>query len=132
MSKKIKIFEDDKQIYEGILTINTAILKGQIYEKPKKTNDSTHFRIRMSNGKNKETDQWYQSTFANCSAFGQLGEEIFKRYEDKDEIWLIARYYCNKKEEKVYKGFIVRDVINMKKEPCLNTKSLETTDDLPF
>ena len=54
MSKKVKIFEDEKQIYEGILTINTAILKGQIYENPKQSKDSTHFKIRMSNGKTRK------------------------------------------------------------------------------
>lgn len=133
MSKTIKIFEDDKQIYEGNLSVNTVILKGYLYENPKQSKNSTQFTLRISNGKNPETGEWYQSTFANCSAFGELGSEILKNYADKGQIWIIAKYYCKKKDEKFYKGFIVKDILKTKKEPNKSSKNAPNIyDDLPF
>ena len=34
MQKTIKIFEDDKIIYERNLSVNTVILKGRIFKNP--------------------------------------------------------------------------------------------------
>lgn len=134
MAKTIKIFEDDKKIYEGILSVNTVILKGQMYKNPRQTEKSTQFTIKISNGKNQTTGQWYKSTYADCTAFGTLGEQILERYIDKDDIWVIAKFYCNTKNSKTYKGFNVKEVINIKEEPSISpdNDNYIGDEDIPF
>ena len=134
MARKIKIFEDDKVIYEGTLSVNTAILKGQMYKNPKQTGKSTQFKIKISNGKNQATGEWYKSTYADCTAFGTLGEQILERYIDKDDIWIIAKFYSNSKNGKTYKGFNVKEVVKIKSEPSKNPddKGYIGDEDIPF
>lgn len=134
MAKTIQIFEDDKNIYEGILSVNTVILKGQMYKNPQQMGKSTHFTIKISNGKKQSTNEWYKSTYADCTAFGTLGEQILERYIDKDDIWIIGKFYCNTKNGKTYKGFNVRDVINIKKEPSKSPDDYNYIgdEDIPF
>lgn len=134
MAKTIQIFEDDNKIYEGTLSVNTAILKGQMYKNLHQTGKCTQFTIKISNGKNQSTNEWYKPTYADCTAFGTLGEQILERYIDKDEIWIIGKFYCNTKNSKTYKGFNVKEVINIKKEPSKNPNddNYIGNEDLPF
>lgn len=102
MAKKFKIYKDDDLIYEGTLSVNTAILKGKLAKGPKSSGKSVHFSLQISGGKNAQTNQWNKSIFADCSAFGELGEQIFKRYREMDEIWIIAKFYSNVQDGKYY------------------------------
>lgn len=131
MAKNFKIYEDENLIYEGILSVNTAILKGRLTKDPQSSGKVTKFSLQISNGKNSETDQWNKPTYVDLSAFGEIGEQIFKRYKQHDDIWLIAKFYSNNYDGKIYKGFNVREVINMKAE---NPENAEFTgdNDLPF
>ena len=134
MGRNIKIFEDNKKVYEGTLSVNTVILKGQMYKNPKQIGKTTHFTIKISNGKNQKTEVWYKPTYADCTAFGTLGEQILERYIDKDNIWIIGKFYCNTKNSKTYKGFNVKEVINMKAEPSHdpNDDNYIGDEDIPF
>ena len=78
MQKIIKIFEDDKIIYERNLSVNTVILKGRIFKNPTSFGESVHFSLEISNGKNKDTGEWRSPTYADCTAFGELGNKILK------------------------------------------------------
>ncbi len=137
--KKVKLFNDDKLIYEGNLAVNTAFLRGRIYKNVEKFGSVYHFTIKLSNGKDEKTGEWRKPTYADCTAFGELGEQIHIHYCTGDEIFIIGKFYANKIEDKVYKGFNVREVIglqNSEPQSQENKKAEESTEwtdeDLPF
>lgn len=131
MGKEIKIFEDNREIYRGQCSVNTVIFRGWIYGNYTELKcGGLRFILRLSNGQNKETGEWYKPTFAECTAFGNIAERISKEYKEKDEIWIIAKYYSKQVEDKYYKGFIVREIIT-KQEIEKAAQSL-IDDDLPF
>lgn len=132
MQKIIKIFEDDKIIYERNLSVNTVILKGRIFKNPTSFGESVHFSLEISNGKNKDTGEWRSPTYADCTAFGELGNKILKLYKERDEIFVVCRFYSNIKDGKTYKGFTVREVINIKNEDFSQIDELNSNDDIPF
>lgn len=112
MGKIVKIFEDEKEKYTGNCYVNTVIFRGRIPQSPKLYgNDTVKFSVQLSGGKDKETGQWRNPTYANIVAFGELGQKILKNYKEHDEIWLTAKYYTNKFEGNFYHGFIAREVI---------------------
>lgn len=91
------------------------IFRGKIPQNPRLYgNDTVKFSVQLSGGKDKETGQWRNPTYANIVAFGDLGQKILKNYREHDEIWLTAKYYTNKVDDKFYHGFIVREVITQK------------------
>lgn len=57
MQRTIKIFENDKIIYERNLSVNTAILKGRIYKNPTSFGESVHFTLEISGGKDPKTNE---------------------------------------------------------------------------
>lgn len=136
--RKVKLFNDDKLIYEGNLAVNTAFLRGRIYKNVEKFGSVYHFTIKLSNGKDEKTGEWRKSTYADCTAFGELGEKVHINYCTGDEIFIIGKFYANKIDDKVYKGFNVREVIGLQvSEPqSQETKQEESTEwtdeDLPF
>ena len=137
--RKVKLFNDDRLIYEGNLAVNTAFLRGRIYKNVEKFGSVYHFTIKLSNGKDEKTGEWRKSTYADCTAFGELGEQIHIHYCTGDEIFIIGKFYANKIEDKVYKGFNVREVIglqNTEPQSQENKKAEESTEwtdeDLPF
>ena len=135
MSKKIiKIYDDEKIIYEGNLTGNTCFLKGRLYKDPKVQGKAVRFSLQISNGKNPETNQWNNPTYADCSAFGDLSKAILERYHEKDYIWIIGKFYSKSYEGKIYKGFIIKDVINLKLETSTDpdSKDFIGDSDIPF
>ena len=129
--RKVKLFNDDKLIYEGNLAVNTAFLRGRIYKNVEKFGSVYHFTIKLSNGKDEKTGEWRKSTYADCTAFGELGEQIHIHYCTGDEIFIIGKFYANKIEDKVYKGFNVREVIglqNTEPQSQENKKAEESTE----
>ena len=79
-------------------------------------NNGLRFSLKVSNGKDETTGEWKKSTFADCSAFGKIAEKIKKEYQTKGEIFVIAKYYQKEHEGRYYKGFVVKKVIQNKKE----------------
>lgn len=134
MAKILKIFEDEKLVYEGVLSVNAAILKGRLTKDPAINGKVVRLSLQISNGKNATTGQWNKPTYADCTAFGELGEQIFKRYQQHDDIWLIAKFYTNSYDGKTYKGFNVKEVINLKTESLKSTENSDFTGDydIPF
>lgn len=134
MIKKLKILEDEALIYEGNLSVNTAILKGRLTKNPTKNGKVTYFNLQIRGGKNPQTNEWNKPTYVDCTAFGELGEQISERYLKNDEIWFIGKFYAQNYEDKVYKGFIVRELINPKEKSTSNLQSEElmSDEDLPF
>ncbi len=139
--RKIKIFDDEKLIYERNLAVNTAILRGRIHKSVNKFGSTYHFTIKLSNGMDEKTGEWRKPTYADCTAFGELGEQIYINYCAGDEIFIIGKFYANKIEDKVYKGFNVREVIDSQLDEIQtlqriakeNRESTENADDdLPF
>ena len=141
--RKVKIFNDDKLIYERNLAVNTAILRGRIHKNVEKFGSTYHFTIKLSNGMDEKTGQWRNPTYADCTAFWELGEQIYINYCSGDEIFIIGKSYANKTEDKVYKGLNVREVIGLKtvgkQETFTDNKSQQNKentefedDDLPF
>ena len=139
--RKVKIFDDDKLIYEKNLAVNTAILRGRIHKSVDKFGSTYHFTIKLSNGMDEKTGEWRKPTYADCTAFGELGEQIYINYCAGDEIFIIGKFYANKIEDKVYKGFNVREVIDSQLDEIQtlqriakeNRESTENADDdLPF
>ncbi len=128
MIRKLKIFEDENLIYEGNLSVNTAIFKGRLTKNPTLVGKAVHFTLQVSGGKNSQTNEWNKSTFVDCCAFDELGEMILEKYHEKDEIFVIAKFYSNIKDDKVYKGFNIKKVINVKADDL----NLINDDDLPF
>lgn len=134
MIKKLKIFEDESLVYEGNLSVNTAILKGRLTKAPITNGKAVCFNLQISGGKNPQTDSWNKPTYVDCSAFGELGEIISERYCEHDEIWFIGKFYTRSYDDKVYKGFIVRELINVKEKPSSDFENVDLTsdEDLPF
>ena len=141
--RKIKIFNDDKLIYERNLAVNTAIMRGRIHKNVEKFGSTYHFTLKLSNGMDEKTGQWRNPTYADCTAFGELGEQIYMNYCSGDEIFIIGKFYAYKTEDKVYKGFTIREVIGLKTVGTQETftdnkgqQNKENTefedDDLPF
>ncbi|MBR2735386.1 MAG: hypothetical protein IKE05_04255 [Clostridia bacterium] len=141
--RKIKIFNDYKLIYERNLAVNTAIMRGRIHKNVEKFGSTYHFTLKLSNGMDEKTGQWRNPTYADCTAFGELGEQIYINYCSGDEIFIIGKCYANKTEDKVYKGFTIREVIGLKTVGTQETftdnkgrQNKENTefedDDLPF
>lgn len=132
MQKTIKIIEDDKIIYEKNLSVNTVILRGRMSKNPISFGEVVHFSLEISNGKNKDTGEWRAPTYADCTAFGDLGNKILRLYKERDEIFVVCKFYSNIKDGKTYKGFTVRDVINIKDEDFSETNESNSDDDIPF
>ena len=137
--RKVKIFNDDKLIYERNLAVNTAILRGRIHKNVEKFGSTYHFTLKLSNGMDEKTGEWRKPTYADCTAFGELGEQIYINYCSGDEIFIIGKFYANKTEDKIYKGFTVREVIGLQTAETQkqeNKNVQENTefedDDLPF
>ena len=136
--RTFKIFNEDKEIYNGSCSVNLVIFRGRIFGEIQKINDKIiKFVLQISNGKDPKTDQWRKPTFVKCSAFDSMSKEILKEYKTGDEIWIIAKYYRNKKDDKIYHEFCIRDVIDTKvkntdnKEKMVSESNL-LDDDLPF
>lgn len=132
MQRTIKIFEDDKIIYEKNLSVNTVILKGRLSKNPISFGETVHFTLEISNGKDKATDDWRKPTYADCTAFGDLGNKILRLYKERDEIFVVCKFYSNTKDRKMYKGFTVREVISMKDDDFSETNEIDNDDDIPF
>lgn len=136
--RTFKIFNEDKEIYNGSCSVNLVIFRGRIFGEIQKINDKIiKFVLQISNGKDPKTDQWRKPTFVKCSAFDSMSKEILKEYKTGDEIWIIAKYYRNKKDDKIYHEFCVRDVIGSRKEKSEDKKETASTssfldEDLPF
>ena len=136
--RTIKIFNEEKEIYTNSCSVNLVIFRGRIFGEIQKINDKIiKFVLQISNGKDPNTDKWRKPTFVKCSAFDSMSKEILKYYKTGDEIWLIAKYYRNKKDDKIYHEFCVRDVIDSRTEKSENKKETASTsnfldDDLPF
>mgnify|MGYP000320682358 CR=1 FL=1 len=136
--RTFKIFDEGKEIYNSSCSVNTVIFKGLIFGEFQKINDKIiKFTLQLSNGKDPSTNQWRKPTFVKCSAFDSMSKEILKEYKTGDEIWLIAKYYRNKKDDKIYHEFCVRDVIDSRVEKSENKKETASKsnfldDDLPF
>jgi len=136
--RTIKIFNEEKEIYNGACSVNTVIFKGRIFGEIQKINDRIiKFTLQLSNGKDPSTDQWRKPTFVKCSAFDSMSKEIIKDYKTGEEIWVIAKYYTNKYNDKIYHEFCVRDVIGTKVKEVENKKETASKsdfldDDLPF
>ena len=130
MNKKIKIFKNETNIYNGNCYVNTVIFRGRIYDEFKKVGqDGIKFSLQLSNGKDPKTNEWNKPTFADCTAFGGIAKRILNEYKPKDEIWLIAKYYSKQQDGKYYKGFIVREIITEKE---IQQANKSVFDDLPF
>ena len=135
MGKIVKIFEDEKEKYSGNCYVNTVIFRGRIPQRPKLYgNDTVKFSVQLSGGKDKETGQWRNPTYANIVAFGDLAQKILKNYKEHDEIWLTAKYYTNKVDDKLYHGFIAREVITQEDldRAEQEVREILSDDDLPF
>ena len=132
MQKIIKIFEDDKIIYEKNLSVNTVLLKGRLLKNPTSFGETVHFTLEISNGKDTNTNEWRKPTYADCTAFGELGNKILNLYKECDEIFVVCKFYSNVKDGKTYKGFTVREVINIKNNNFLQSDELNNDDDIPF
>lgn len=132
--KTVKIYDDEKIIYEGTLSVNTCFLKGRLYKDPQAQGKAVRLSLQISNGKNPTTNQWNKPTYADCSVFGDLSKAILERYHEKDDMWVIGKFYSKSYNGKIYKGFIVKDVVNLKLEPTNNPDSTDYigTEDVPF
>ena len=138
----IKIYNDGKEIYSGDCYSNMAFLKGFISGEIKRVSSGcAKFSLRLSNGKDDKTGEWRPSTFADCTAFREEADIILKDYKDGDAIWILGKFYCQKYEGKYYRGFTVRNLINIpnnKKErnnsqnEVKPVKADDFYDDLPF
>ena len=131
--RTFKIFNDEKEIYNGPCSVNLVIFRGRIFGEIQKINEKIiKFVLQISNGKNSNTDKWRKPTFVKCSAFDSMSKEIIKEYKTGDEIWVIAKYYRNKKDDKIYHEFCVRDVIDTKVKNSKEESNNFLDDDLPF
>ncbi len=133
--KTLKIFDNDKEVYSGNCSVNTVILRGRIYSDLREVSNGTaKFSLQLSNGKDKITGEWNKSTYADCTAFGKVAQCILKEYQPKDELWVIAKYYSKRQNDKTYKGFIIQAIITDKKSvvPQTPAPSVLNDDYLPF
>ena len=128
--RTFKIFNEEKEIYSNSCSVNMVLFRGRIFGEIQKINDKIiKFVLQLSNGKDPNTGQWRKSTFVKCSAFDSMSEEICKDYKTGDEIWITAKYYRNKKEDKIYHEFCVRDVIDAKVKEVENKKETASKSD---
>ena len=130
--KTTKIYSDEKEVYSGNYYVNTAIFKGRLHKDPQQVGQkAVKFALKLSNGKDEKTGEWREPTFADCTAFGDIGKQILNNYKALDEIWIICKYYSKNVEGKYYKGFIVREIIT-ENELQTNEKDPIYEDGLPF
>ena len=126
-----KIYDGNKEVYNGSYYVNTAIFKGRLHKDPQQVGQkAVKFALKLSNGKDEKTGEWREPTFADCTAFGDVSKRILKEYKPKDESWIIAKYYSKQHEGKYYKGFIVREIIMEQEFEKAGEALLD--DDLPF
>ena len=86
--KTLKIFDNDKEVYSGNCSVNTAILRGRIYSDLREVRKGTaKFSLQLSNGKDKVTGEWNKSTYADCTAFGETAQRILKEYIEGPTIY---------------------------------------------
>ena len=133
--KTLKIFDNDKEVYSGNCSVNTVIFRGRIYSDLREVSKGTaKFSLQLSNGTDKVTGEWTKPTFVDCAAFGKVAQRILKEYKPKDELWVIAKYYARRQNDKVYKGFIVQAIITDKASLVRPATSPTGLDDdyLPF
>ena len=133
--KTLKIFDNDKEVYSGNCSVNTVILRGRIYSDLREVRNGTaKFSLQLSNGKEKVTGEWNKSTYADCTSFGQIAQRILKEYKPKDELWVIAKYYSKRQNDKTYKGFIIQAIITDKNPVAskIPAPSVLNDDYLPF
>lgn len=114
--REIKLFENGVEYYHGKLAVNECYFRGRIFKDVQRATGRgpTKFTVSVSNGKKKGSDEWLASTFVNCLAWQELGEQIADRYADKDEIEVIAKYQPHSYNKVTYPEFVVREVIGMK------------------
>lgn len=139
---KIKIYNAGKEIYSGDCYSNMAILKGFISGEIRKVGSGcAKLSLRLSNGKDDKTGEWRPSTFADCTAFREEANITLENYKDGDTIWILGKFYSKKVGDKYFKGFHVRNLINIpndKKEAHNSQNEVKTVrpddfyDDLPF
>lgn len=148
VNREFSLIEDGKEYYKGKLPVNCCRFYGRIYKDIQAPSGRApaKFTITVSNGKKKDSDEWLPSTFVNCLAWGDLGQQIADRYHDGDNIELIAKYQTNSYNGRKYSEFVVRDVVGIKdaepdnpypngNEPVKdsgNSEKVPTEDDLPF
>lgn len=136
MDRTVKFFEDDTEVITRYTGTHFTYVRGKIHGEIKQFGGGkvTKFKVSVSNGKKKGTDEWNPSTLYDCTAFGEKGEQIKDRYNDKDEIELLLKYSPSKSGDRYFYGFNVVDVPRMKPEDAENPNSAEYvgTDDLPF
>ena len=126
-----KIYDGNKEVYNGSYYVNTAIFKGRLHKDPQQVGQkAVKFALKLRNGKDEKTEEWREPTFADCTAFGDIGKQILNNYKSKDEIWIICKYYSKNVEGKYYKGFIVREIITEQEIEKAEETLLD--DDLPF
>lgn len=147
--REIVLSEDGTEYYRGKLSVNECYFRGKIFKEVKAATGKgpTKFTITVSNGKKKDSEEWNPSTFANCLAWQELGQQIADRYIDKDEIELIAKYQPHSYNKVTYPEFVVREVIRMKPEVAEenpypqdgdetsstgSAEDIQNEDDLPF
>ena len=129
--KTTKIYDGNKEVYNGSYYVNTAIFKGRLHKDPQQVGQkAVKFALKLRNGKDEKTGEWREPTFADCTAFGDIGKQILNNYKSKDEIWIICKYYSKNVEGKYYKGFIVREIITEQEIEKAEETLLD--DDLPF
>lgn len=126
-----KIYDGNKEVYNGSYYVNTAIFKGRLHKDPQQVGQkAVKFALKLSNGKYEKTGEWREPTFADCTAFGDIGKQILNNYKSKDGIWIICKYYSKNVEGKYYKGFIVREIITEQEIEKAGEELID--DDLPF
>ena len=96
-----KIYDGNKEVYNGSYYVNTAIFKGRLHKDPQQVGQkAVKFALKLRNGKDEKTEEWREPTFADCTAFGDIGKQILNNYKSKDEIWIICKYYSKNVEGK--------------------------------
>ena len=61
--KTIKIFENEKEIYSGACSVNTAVLRGRLCDNIDHQGDKVvRFSVQLSNGKDDNTGEWRKAT----------------------------------------------------------------------
>jgi len=115
-NREIVLFEDGQEYYRGKLGVNECIFRGRIFKDVQRSSGRgpTKFTISVSNGKKKDSDEWNASTFVNCLAWQELGEQIADRYSENDAIEIIGRYTPHSYNKVTYPEFVVREVVGMK------------------
>ena len=114
--REIVLSENGVEYYRGKLAVNECYFRGRVFKDVQRSSGRgpTKFTISVSNGKKKDSDEWLASTFVNCLAWQELGDQIADRYADKDEIEVIAKYQPHTYNGKTYPEFVVREVVRMK------------------